>query len=117
MAYEAFEKLGVPEGELVLAQAVIYLSLAPKSNSVYLALKKASRVASKSLSCPPPRHILPDSKEYIYDHEQANRFSGQEYFPDSVLTRTFYIPVERGNERDMKRRLDYFKNLRQKFTG
>ncbi len=116
-ASAAFEKLGMPEGDLLLAQAAIYLSLAPKSNSVYLAMNKASQIANKSMSCPPPRHILPGSDEYVYDHDQQNYFSGQEYFPDSISAKTFYSPVERGAERDMKKRLDYFKKLRQEMRG
>ena len=106
----------VTEGELVLGQVVIYLALAPKSNSVYRAMTEASKVANKSMSCPPPNHILPNSEKYVYDHDQPNRFSGQEYFPETVFEKTFYHPVERGTERDMKKRLDYFKRLRKKMT-
>jgi putative ATPase len=123
-AWETYERLGSPEGELALAQAVTYLALAPKSNAGYAAYKAAMREAKKTGSEPPPKHILnaPTSlmKEqgygdgYNYDHDAEDGFSGQNYFPDGVARPTLYEPVERGFERELKRRLDYFAKLRAK---
>lgn len=121
-AWQTYERLGSPEGELALAQAVTYLALAPKSNAAYVAYKAAMALAKKSGSAPPPKHILnaPTSmmKEqgygagYAYDHDAEDGFSGQNYFPDNVKRPALYVPVERGFERELKKRLDYFSKLR-----
>ncbi len=123
-AWSTYERLGSPEGELALAQAVIYLALAPKSNASYVAYK-ASRGAAKSHgSDAPPKHILNAptrmmkdqgfGKGYAYDHDQDEAFSGQNYFPESMKRGIYYQPVERGFEREMKKRLDHFVGLRAK---
>ncbi len=123
-AWNSYERLGSPEGELALAQAVIYLALAPKSNASYVAYKKAMKAAQKTGSEPPPKHILnaptPMMKDqgygdgYQYDHDAEDGFSGQNYFPDTMKRGIYYLPVERGFERDLKKRLDFFVNLRSK---
>ena len=123
-SWETYERLGSPEGELALAQAVAYLALAPKSNAGYVGYKQARASAKKTGSEPPPKHILnaPTSlmKEegygdgYAYDHDAEDGFSGQNYFPESMKRPVFYQPVERGFERELKRRLDYFVKLRGK---
>jgi putative ATPase len=121
-AWETYERLGSPEGELALAQAVIYLALAPKSNAGYAAWKAALREAKKTGSEPPPKHILnaPTAlmKEqgygagYQYDHDAEDGFSGQNYFPETMKRPVYYLPPERGFERELKKRLDYFARLR-----
>ncbi|MCZ4354320.1 replication-associated recombination protein A [Roseovarius aestuarii] len=121
-AWETYERLGSPEGELALGQAVIYLALAPKSNAGYAGFKAALREAKKTGSEPPPKHILnaPTGlmKEqgygvgYAYDHDAEDGFSGQNYFPDGMKRPVLYQPVERGFERDLKKRMDYFSKLR-----
>ncbi|TDE39018.1 replication-associated recombination protein A [Antarcticimicrobium sediminis] len=121
-AWETYERLGSPEGELALAQAVIYLALAPKSNAGYMAYKMARQLAKKTGSEPPPKHILnaPTGlmKEqgygagYAYDHDAEGAFSGQNYFPEQMKRPVMYAPVERGFERELKKRLDYFAKLR-----
>ena len=123
-AWETYERLGSPEGELALAQAVTYLALAPKSNAVYVAYKAAVNAAKQTGSEPPPSHILnaPTTlmKEqgfgagYAYDHDAEDGFSGQNYFPDTMKRGVYYIPVDRGFERDLKKRVDYFAGLRAK---
>mgnify|MGYP000639568329 CR=1 FL=1 len=123
-AWETYERLGSPEGELALAQAVTYLALAPKSNAVYVAYKAAVNAAKQTGSEPPPSHILnaPTAlmKEqgfgagYAYDHDAEDGFSGQNYFPDTMKRGVYYIPVDRGFERDLKKRVDYFAGLRAK---
>ena len=123
-SWETYERLGSPEGELALAQALAYLALAPKSNAAYVAYKAARSEAKATGSEPPPKHILnaPTSmmKEqgygagYAYDHDAEDGFSGQNYFPDRMDRKSFYMPVERGFERDLKKRLDYFAKLRAK---
>jgi len=123
-AWETYERLGSPEGELALAQAVIYLALAPKTNAGYMAYKAARRLAKKTGSEPPPKHILNAPTRlmeeqgygdgYEYDHNAEGGFSGQNYFPDGVKRPVLYSPVERGFERELKRRLDYFTNQRLK---
>lgn len=120
--WDTYERLGSPEGELALSQAVIYLALAPKSNANYVAYKGARNAAKATGSAPPPKHILnaPTSmmKEqgygagYAYDHDAEDGFSGQNYFPDEMERPELYQPVERGFERDLKKRLDYFVKLR-----
>ncbi|MDJ1018138.1 MAG: replication-associated recombination protein A [Paracoccaceae bacterium] len=123
-AWETYERLGSPEGELALAQAVIYLALAPKSNAGYVAFKSARRSAVETGSEPPPMHIvnaptrlmkdLGHGAGYEYDHYAEDAFSGQNYFPEGMKRGEFYQPVERGFERELKRRLDYFAKLRTK---
>ena len=123
-AWETYERLGSPEGELALAQAVTYLALAPKSNAAYVGYKAAMRDAKTTGSEPPPKHILNAptqlmkeqgySKDYAYDHDAEDGFSGQSYFPETMKRGVYYIPVERGFERDLKKRLDYFAGLRAK---
>ena len=121
-AKETYEFLGSPEGELALAQAAIFLALAPKSNAAYVAYKSAARTAKESGSAPPPAHILNAPTKlmksqgfgegYAYDHDAPDGFSGQNYFPDGMERPGFYQPVERGFEREMKKRLEYFAKLR-----
>ncbi len=121
-SWETYERLGSPEGELALAQAVVYLALAPKSNGAYVGYKAAMRLAKQSGSEPPPKHILnaPTSlmKDqgygvgYAYDHDAEDGFSGQNYFPDDMKRPVLYQPVERGFERELKKRLEYFAKLR-----
>jgi putative ATPase len=123
-AWETYERLGSPEGELALAQAVIYLALAPKTNAGYMAYKTARAAARKSGSAPPPKHILNAPTQmmqdqgygtgYSYDHDAEDGFSGQNYFPDGMNRPQFYTPVERGYERDLKKRVEYFAKLRAK---
>ena len=123
-AWETYERLGSPEGELALAQAVIYLALAPKSNAGYAGFKAAMALAKQTGSTPPPKHILNAptglmkdqgyGAGYAYDHDAEDGFSGQNYFPDDVKRPVLYAPVERGFERELKKRLDWFANLRAK---
>lgn len=126
-AWETYERLGSPEGELAIAEALVYLALAPKSNGVYAAYKAARRLAKESGSEPPPKHILNAPTQmmkeqgfgagYEYDHDAADGFSGQDYFPDAMKRRVLYQPPERGFERELKKRLDYFARLRVKRHG
>jgi len=123
-AWETYERLGSPEGELALAEAVIYLALAPKSNAVYVAYKSARALARSTGSEPPPKHILNAPTKlmseqgygsgYAYDHDAEGGFSGQNYFPDGVSRPNLYEPIERGFERDLQKRVQYFNNLRVK---
>lgn len=123
-AWETYERLGSPEGELALAGAVTYLALAPKSNATYVAYKAAMNAAKKHGSEPPPNHILnaPTTlmKEqgfgagYDYDHNAEDGFSGQNYFPETMERGEYYLPVDRGFERDLKKRVDFFAGLRAK---
>ena len=110
--WQTYERLGSPEGELALAQAVVYLALAPKSNAAYVAYKAARDAARRTGSEPPPKHILNAPtrmmKEqgygagYEYDHDAEDAFSGQHYFPDGMKRQVFFAPVERGFERELK---------------
>ncbi|HBC53438.1 MAG TPA: AAA family ATPase [Alphaproteobacteria bacterium] len=121
-AQQAYSFLGSPEGELALVQAVIYLATAPKSNAAYNAAKHSARVARETGSLPPPKHILNAPTAlmreqgygdgYVYDHETAEGFSGQDYFPDGMARVRFYQPGERGFERDIGQRLAYWDRLR-----
>ncbi|MGJ8545795.1 MAG: replication-associated recombination protein A [Sulfitobacter sp.] len=123
-SWETYERLGSPEGELALAQAVTYLALAPKSNAGYVAYKAARRAAKETGSEPPPKHILNAPTKmmkeqgygagYAYDHDAEDGFSGQNYFPETMARPVLYAPVERGFERDLKKRADYFAGLRAK---
>jgi putative ATPase len=126
-AWEVYERLGSPEGELALAQAVVYLALAPKSNAVYAAYKAAQATAKRTGSHAPPKHILNAPtrlmKEqgygagYAYDHDSEDGFSGQDYFPETVGRQSFYAPVDRGFERDLAKRVAYFAKLRERRGG
>ena len=122
-AWQTYERLGSPEGELALAQALVYLALAPKSNATYVAYKAARAAAKKTGSLPPPKHILNAPTKlmkeqgygsgYAYDHDAEDGFSGQDYFPEEIGRDSYYTPVERGFERDLKKRLEYFAKLRR----
>ena len=122
-AWEAYERLGSPEGEIALAQAVVYLATAPKSISVYRALGVASRRARQTGSLMPPKHILNAPTKlmenlgygdgYQYDPDAEEGFSGANYFPDGMPRETYYEPSALGFERDIRRRLDYWARLRQ----
>jgi len=121
-AWEAYERLGSPEGELALAEAVIYLATAPKSNASYTAFSAAQRVAQESGSLMPPMHAvnaptrlmrdLGYSEGYVYDPNTEEGFSGLNYFPDALPRQAFYQPAERGFEREIKKRLEYWEKLR-----
>ena len=125
--WETYERLGSPEGELALAQAVIYLALAPKSNAGYVAYKAARNAARDTGSEPPPLHIrnaptrlmkdIGYGAGYAYDHDAEDGFSGQDYFPDGMKRPVWYLPPERGFERELKKRIEYFAKLRGKRQG
>ena len=126
-SWQTYERLGSPEGELALANAVVYLALAPKSNGVYTAYKAARTLARETGSQMPPRHILNAPtrlmKEigygtgYAYDHDQEDAFSGQDYFPEGMKRPVLYAPPERGFERELRKRIDYFAKLRARKQG
>jgi putative ATPase len=126
-AKETFDFLGSPEGELALAQAVVYVATAPKSNALYTAFKAASQRAKETGSLMPPKIILNAPTKlmkqqeygagYRYDHDQPDAFSGQNYFPDGMGREQYYLPVERGFERDVKKRLEYWAKLRKERGG
>lgn len=121
-AWEAYERLGSPEGELALAQLVLYLGTAPKSNGAYRAYKAARKAAQKTGSLMPPKHILNAPTKmmkdmgyaagYAYDHDAPDGFSGQDYFPEQMGRQVFYDPPERGFEREIRKRLTYWEKLR-----
>jgi putative ATPase len=121
-AWEAYERLGSPEGELAIAQAVLYLGTAPKSNAAYAAIGAAMRSARATGSLMPPAHILNAPTKlmkhlgygagYAYDHQAEDAFSGQNYFPDGMERENFYSPSERGFERELGKRLEYWAKLR-----
>jgi putative ATPase len=123
-AWEAYERIGSPEGDPAIAQCVLYLATAPKSNAVYRALSRANKAASETGSLAPPKHILnaPTSlmkdlgygDGYQYDHDTADGFSGQDYFPDEMNRANFYQPADRGFERDVKKCLEYWQKLRDR---
>lgn len=123
-AWQAYERLGSPEGDLAVASLVIYLATAPKSNASEVAWNNAVAVAKSTGSLNPPMHIINAptklmekqgfGKGYIYDPDTKEGFSGQNYFPESMKRQKFYTPVERGFEREIKKRLDYWENLRRK---
>ncbi len=122
-AWDAYERLGSPEGELALVQCVIYLGSAPKSNAAYKAAGSARRAARETGSLTPPMHILNAPTRlmkdlgygvgYLYDHDVADGFSGQNYFPEEMSRRRFYEPGERGFEREIAKRLEYWDRLRR----
>jgi len=121
-AWQTYERLGSPEGDLALAQAVLYLALAPKSNASYKAYNNALTAAKKTGSKMPPKHILNAptklmrdmsfGSNYLYDHNEEDGFSGQNYFPDDMPRGIYYLPVERGEEREFKKRIEFFSKLR-----
>jgi putative ATPase len=123
-AWDAYDRLGSPEGELAVAQLVIYLASAPKSNAAYTAFGEARAMAEETGSLMPPKHILNAptplmrqlgyGRGYVYDHATEEGFSGQNYFPEGIERRNFYRPGERGFEREVKKRLDYWDKLRQR---
>jgi putative ATPase len=125
--WETYERLGSPEGELALAQAVIYLALAPKSNAGYVAYKAARATARETGSEPSPLHIrnvptrlmkdIGYGAGYAYDHDAEDGFSGQDYFPEGMKRPVWYVPPERGFERDLKKRIEYFARLRARRRG
>jgi len=125
-AKDMFDFLGSPEGEIALAQCVLYLAAAPKSNAVYAALGAAKRAAAEHGSLMPPAHILNAPTKlmknlgygagYEYDHSTEEGFSGQNYFPDGMAREQFYHPKEMGFEREIQKRLDYWAKLRSKKT-
>jgi putative ATPase len=122
-AKDAYDFLGSPEGELAIAQAVIYLATAPKSNAAYVAYGAAMKVAKEAGSLLPPKHVLNAPTKlmkeenygagYAYDHDAPGAFSGQDYFPEALGRQTFYDPPERGFEREIRKRLDYWAKLRR----
>ena len=122
-AKDAFDFLGSPEGELALAHAVVYVATAPKSNAVYSAFKAAQRLAKAQGSLMPPKVILNAPTKlmkdegygdaYAYDHDQPDAFSGQDYWPEALGRQVLYQPVERGFEREVRKRLDYWGKLRK----
>ncbi|MFN4208537.1 MAG: replication-associated recombination protein A, partial [Agrobacterium albertimagni] len=126
-AKDAYDYLGSPEGELALAQACVYLATAPKSNGVYVAYKAAMRAAKEHGSLLPPKYILNAptklmkaegyNEGYRYDHDEPDAFSGQDYFPEKMGRKTFYDPPERGFEREIKKRLDWWAKLRRERGG
>jgi putative ATPase len=123
-AWEAYERLGSPEGELAIVQCVLYLATAPKSNAAYKAEKAAKRLAQETGSLMPPKHILNAPTKlmkeigyvdgYAYDHDAQDGFSGQDYFPDDLGRRRLYEPKDTGFEREIAKRLQYWDTLRQK---
>ena len=123
-SWRSYERLGSPEGDIALVMSVIALSLSPKSNSVYLAEKESQKFAKRHNSEQPPRHILNSPTAlmdsfgyglgYKYDHDLKGGFSGQNYFPDGIKRPIFYHPIERGYERELKKRVLYFSRLRNK---
>jgi putative ATPase len=126
-AKEAYDFLGSPEGELAIAQALLYVATAPKSNAAYAAFGEAMRTAKEAGSLLPPKHILNASTRlmqqegygagYAYDHDAPDAFSGQDYFPEALGRRVFYDPPERGFEREIRKRLEYWAKLRKERSG
>jgi putative ATPase len=126
-AKDAYDFLGSPEGELALAEAVIYVATAPKSNATYAAFGAAMRTAKEAGSLLPPKHILNAPTRlmksegygagYAYDHDAEEAFSGQDYFPEKLGRQKFYDPPERGFEREIRKRLEYWAKLRKERSG
>jgi putative ATPase len=122
-AWQAYERLGSPEGDLAIAGLVVYLATAPKSNAAYKAFKAATKAASKTGSLSPPAHILNAptklmkqlgyGADYAYDHDDPDGLSGQNCFPDGMARQVFYQPVARGYEREIAKRLAYWNRLRE----
>ena len=124
-AWQAFERVGWPEGRLFIAQAINYVATAPKSNASYTAFDAAMVVAGRTRSIEPPLHILNaptklmqqlgHQEGYAYDHDEPDAYAGQEFFPKPLTGEArpqFYSPNERGFEREIKRRLDYWAGLK-----
>lgn len=111
--WNVYHMLGSPEGELALAQVVLYLALCPKSNATYVAFNQARQKAAETGHLDPPKEIQHRTEGYIYDPDTPHGFSGQSYFPPELGRQKFYQPVEKGFEREMKKRLDYFTRLRE----
>ena len=126
-AWQSYERLGTPEGELAVAALTLYLATAPKSNAAYAAFKAAMRAAKETGSLMPPKHILNAptglmkdlgyGDGYVYDHDTEDGFSGQNCFPEEMQREAFYNPVERGFERDIKKRLDWWDKIRREKSG
>ncbi|HEX2552824.1 MAG TPA: replication-associated recombination protein A [Microvirga sp.] len=126
-AKDAFDFLGSPEGELALAQAAVYLATAPKSNAIYTAYKAATRTAKEHGSLTPPKTILNAPTKlmkqigygaaYAYDHDEPDAFSGQDYWPEKLGRQHFYEPVDRGFEREIGRRMEWWEKLRRERRG
>ena len=126
-AWDTYERLGSPEGELALSGALIYLATAPKSNAAYVAYGAAKAAAKSTGSLMPPKHILNAPTKlmkeigygtgYQYDPDTEHGFSGQNYFPEEMQRQRFYEPVERGFEREIKKRIDYWDKLREEKRG
>lgn len=126
-AKEAYDFLGSPEGELAIAEALIYVATAPKSNAAYTAFSAAMRTAKQAGSLLPPKHILNAptklmktegyGSDYEYDHDAPEAFSGQDYFPEQLGRQQFYDPPERGFEREIRKRLEYWAKLRRERSG
>ena len=122
-AWNAFERIGSPEGELAIAQCTIYLATAPKSNAAYRSHSAAMCSAKNTGSLPPPKHILNAPTEmmkdlgygagYQYDHDTDEAFSGQAYFPDDVLRENFYKPSDQGFEKEIQKRLEFWNSRRR----
>ena len=123
-AFQAFERIGSPEGELAIALGVIYLATAPKSNAAYSAFQKSMLIAHDTGSLSPPKHILNAPTNlmkdlgygngYEYDHDVEDKFSGQDYFPDAMSRVDIYQPDGIGFEKEIVKRLNYWKKLRDK---
>lgn len=123
MADETYRRLGSPEAEIAIAQATVYLALSPKSNKIYVAFEKSSKLAQKTSNLLCPKHILNAptklmkdlgySKGYKYDHDEKDAFSAQNYFPEDLSREPFYEPKDIGFEKEMKKRLNYFAKLRK----
>ncbi len=121
-AKDAYEFLGSPEGELAIVQACLYLATAPKSNAAYMAFKSSFKSARETGSLNPPANILNAptklmkdigyGKDYAYDHDAPDGFSGDNYWPESMAPQTYYEPVERGFERDVKKRIEWWNRKR-----
>ncbi|MCH9852013.1 MAG: replication-associated recombination protein A [Alphaproteobacteria bacterium] len=123
-AWQTYQRLGSPEGDIAIGHLVVYLATAPKSNAAYMAHKASLRAAKQHGSLAPPQHILNAPNKFMkeigygegyqYDHDAEDGFSGQNYFPEAMKRESYYQPVARGFERDIQKRLDYFQQLRQK---
>ena len=126
-AKDAYDFLGSPEGDLAIAEACLYVATAPKSNATYLAFGEAMRTAKEAGSLLPPKHVLNAPTKlmqaegygsgYEYDHDAPDAFSGQDYFPEALGRKQFYDPPERGFEREIRKRLDYWAKLRRERSG
>jgi putative ATPase len=122
-AKDVYDFLGTPEGELALAQTTVYLATAPKSNAAYMAYNASMRAAKEHGSLAPHKHILNAptrlmaeegyGRDYAYDHNAPDAFSGQNYFPDEMERQQFYAPPGRGFEAELKKRLEHWAKLRR----